>query len=176
MSLDCATEEQWRPVHGYAGFYEISDRGRMRALWKAGNFHKAGRILKPWVLRNGYLQVHLKPPKVPRKAKCIHVMILEAFVGPEPDKEVRHLNGNRMDNRLRNLAWGTHQENVDDSRRHGTMIKGERAGSSKLTEAAVLKIRKLWSDHHPSLAIAALFGIDRTNVWQIVTRRTWRHI
>lgn len=169
--------ERWRPILGYEGFYEISDRGRIRALFKAGNFHKPGRILKPWLLKNGYLQVHLMRSGQRRKAFCVHRLLLEAFTGKHSEnKEARHLNCNRSDNSLSNLAWGTHKENMQDSVALGRMAAGERQGASKLTNSAVLKIRYLWEQEVPASEIAVQFNIDRSNVWQIATRKTWRHV
>src|SRR5215471_1608313 len=49
----------------------------------------------------------------PRRCVFVHRLILEAFVGPCPKgMEARHLNGDRQDNRLVNLAWGTRLENA----------------------------------------------------------------
>ena len=169
--------EEWKPVRGYDGLYEVSSMGRVRALFRVGNFYKPGRILKPWLLRNGYLQVHLTRPKEKRKAFCVHRLLLEAFVGPAPIKcEARHINGVRAENTVKNLAWGTHKENVEDSRRHGTLIEGERAGSSKLTAEEVLEIRKAYFSGLSLQFIAECYDIDRTNVWNIGRYKTWRHI
>lgn len=169
--------EEWKPVLGYEGLYEISNMGRVRALFKAGNFHKPGRILKPWILKNGYVQIHLMRPGEKRKAFCIHRLLLEAFAGPAPENcEVRHLNGMRSDNALKNLAWGTHKENAQDMLRHGHCKVGEQNWSAKLTEADVIKIRQLRSDGVPVGEISAMFSIHKTNVSYIALRKTWRHI
>lgn len=169
--------ETWKPVRGYEGLYEISDKGRLRALFKAGNFHKPGRLLRPWLMKSGYLQVHLMRPGAKRKAACVHRLLLEAFIGPAPEKcECRHLNGDRADNNISNLAWGTHKQNVEDSRRHGTMIQGERAGSSKLTADDVVEIRRLIGEHVSRKDIAQLFQIDVSNISCIVLRKTWSHL
>jgi hypothetical protein len=53
--------------------------------------------------------------------------------------QCRHLDGNRSNNRLDNLAWGTPLENGADKARHGT-AKGERNGRAKLTAAKVRRI------------------------------------
>ena len=43
----------------------------------------------------------------------VHHAVLEAWVGPQPKGyECDHLNGNSLDNRVENLEWVTHQENM----------------------------------------------------------------
>ena len=47
-------------------------------------------------------------------------LVAFAFIGPRPDGNVvRHLDGNKDNNRADNLAYGTHQDNADDDRRLG---------------------------------------------------------
>lgn len=55
------------------------------------------------------------------KTRLVHQLVLEAFIGPRPDgMEGRHLDGDRFNNRLDNLAWGTPKQNTADSIAHGT--------------------------------------------------------
>lgn len=51
----------------------------------------------------------------------VHSLVAEMYIGPRPEgQEVRHLNGDATDNRVENLAYGTHAENQLDIRRHGS--------------------------------------------------------
>lgn len=53
------------------------------------------------------------------KEYMLHRVVLETFVGPPPPGSYgRHLNDDRSDNRLENLAWGTPQDNVNDMLRN----------------------------------------------------------
>ena len=101
-----------RPIPGHAP-YEVDALGTVYGQQK--------RPLRPSPNRpNGYLAV---PMTVDNRQirRYIHHMVLLAFVGPRPDgMEIRHLNGNCQDNRLVNLRYGTHTENAEDQRRHGT--------------------------------------------------------
>lgn len=124
---DCMPEE-WRPVLGYEGFYEVSDDGRVRSLdrttvTKIGtSMSFKGRQMTATVRKqSGYHVVALNAHGRERQRK-IHQLVCEAFHGSRPSSEyqVRHLNGNKDDNRASNLAWGTASENTQDSIRHGT--------------------------------------------------------
>jgi HNH endonuclease/NUMOD4 motif len=113
--IPAATEAEWRPVPGYEGLYEVSDDGRVCSYY-FGRVH----LLSPGVKSNGYALVILCLRRVQR-SHTVHTLVTRAFIGPCPDgQEVRHLDGNRLNNRLANLAYGTRSENVLDSVRHGT--------------------------------------------------------
>ena len=115
--MDDAIQETWRPVVGYGGYYEVSDRGQIRSLHTP-----ARRILKPGTLKpSGHLHVDLWVNGT-GTTKLVHHLVLEAFDKPRPPgAECRHLNGNPADNRWpQNLVWGTHSENQRDAVRHGT--------------------------------------------------------
>jgi hypothetical protein len=107
----------------------------------------------------------------------VHRVVLSAFVGPPPDGcEAAHQNGNRQDNRVENLAWKTHQENIDDRAAHGRTARGERAGPAKLTEAQAREILRLARERVPQREIAHRFGLVKGAVSHIVTGRNWAHL
>jgi hypothetical protein len=112
----------WRPVIGYAGFYEVSDQGHVRSLDRVtASGPRRGKLLKPQILNNSakHLQVSLSRYGNARH-RLIHQLVLEAFVGPRPPGlECRHLNDDSTDNRLSNLVWGTRSENLHDMVRNG---------------------------------------------------------
>lgn len=115
--------EEWRPVSGYEGAYEVSSEGRARSLDRVSSGKSLrGRVLKPGPGSSGlYLLVNLCRNGKPRTAS-IHRLVNEAFNGPAPEGRnvTRHLNGDSRDNRPVNLAWGTVAENIRDTRDHGT--------------------------------------------------------
>ncbi len=118
-----ATDEQWVPVAGFEGLYEVSDRGRVRSLDRATlgsdgkTYHRKGRVLKQ--AASEYQMVTLWKD-IKQHGLAVHRIVLESFVGPRPDGMVtRHLNGDHRDNRLCNLVYGTQSENMYDKVRHG---------------------------------------------------------
>ncbi|GAA1720478.1 NUMOD4 motif-containing HNH endonuclease [Dietzia cercidiphylli] len=126
MADDQPTPEEWRPVVGYEGIYEIMIDGRVRALDRVitdsvgHTYLRRGGEKVVRVGDSGYCCVTLSQGGRNRTVK-VHRLIFEAFVGPIPEGAiVRHLNDVKTDNRLENLALGTHADNRHDSVRNGT--------------------------------------------------------
>jgi hypothetical protein len=136
------------------------NRGGMES-YQSGEWHQ----LKPAVTSSGYLAFAAK-----RTTFHVHKAVLLAFVGPKPEgcNECRHLDGNRLNNRLGNLCWGTYTENQEDRKRHGTMPKGEENGNSKLTAEQVEEIRKLRESGMSYRKIAAKYGVHMGAIWYVV--------
>jgi hypothetical protein len=168
--------ERWLPVPGYEGFYEVSDRGRVKSLARVARRRDGKpqpipeKILKPLANPSGHLKAVLRCGGH-RKESYVHRLVLQAFVGPCPEgMECCHNDGNPANNRLENLRWGTRASNMADKLKHGTHQRGERNGQAKLTQADVLAIR---ADPRLQWEIAADHGVDRTVVSDIKQRKTW---
>ena len=100
--------EQWRPVVGYEGLYEVSSYGNVRSI-------KRDIILKP--RDNGvYLRVNLyKNGKL--KGCSVHRLVAEAFIpNPENLETVNHIDEDKTNNHVYNLEWMTRKENVRHSK------------------------------------------------------------
>ena len=115
---------EWRDVPGFEGHYQVSSTGEVRGverLMKPAKGHKP-RIKKSVKLKlvdhKGYLQVRLyKNGK--RYSYLVHRLIAETFLpNDDPTKEVNHINECKSDNRVCNLEWISHIENIN----HGTAI------------------------------------------------------
>lgn len=177
--------ENWKAVPGFEGLYEVSDKGRVRSLdrtiqkcvsrnGRVAQLRLRGRVLSPGCDTHGYLFVGLCSDGG-RRSVLVHCLVLDAFVGPKRSgQECRHLGGNRTNNALSNLAWGTALENSLDKKRHGTQrpCKGEQHGLSTLTASDVRKIR-LAVERQSSAELADEFGISQTHVRRIATRKAW---
>lgn len=55
-------------------------------------------------------------------------------------------------------------------------FKGELHGSSKFEEKDIKQIRQMFSDGIKRKEIAKYFGLDYTNICDIINNKTWRHI
>lgn len=164
--------EQWRPVVGYDG-YEVSDLGRVRS-WRIGGSTGGGRRAHPLIRKlianertGGYLYVMLSVGgKV--TLRQVHVMVLEAFRGLRSDgQETRHLDDTVTNNRLKNLVWGTRQEQFDDQVRRGTDTRGERNGAAKLSSVQVKEIRRLLAAGASGVSLTKRFGVSSATITRI---------
>ena len=111
-------KEVWKDIFGFEGFYQVSDKGRVRSLdrkvWKKN--HNAfnsikGRMLKPYE-STGYWKVMLKSGDRRRRVN-VHRLVAEEFL-PNPEKleYVNHKDENKKNNNLENLEWCTQKYNV----------------------------------------------------------------
>jgi hypothetical protein len=156
--------ELWQPVVGYEGLYEVSDQGRVR---------RDGSIRKPCRAGNGYWMVTLSKDGS-TKTFSVHGLVLTVFVGPRPKgKQCRHGDGNRANNALSNLSWGTRLENAADKELHGTVARGTKNGRSKLTPEDVLAIRS--SDEFQKV-LAERYGVSRPIISRIKSGKLWASI
>jgi len=165
---------QYRPIAGFDG-YAVGDDG---SVWSNRSLN--GQGYGPWhrlagFIARGYWRVNLRR-KGRIEKRSAHRLVLEAFVGEQPELQVRHLNGKRADNRLQNLAWGTAADNAIDREGHGKTLRGAEHGRKKLTEDDVREIRALVAGGVTKTDVAAQFGIGRTTVRHIVTGKNWRHV
>ena len=108
--------EEWRAIDKAPGYF-ISSRGRVRSHRRGAP--PEGRLIRLTVTRGGYHIVRICQDGKWR-TRLVHQLVLEAFVGPRGDRpETRHLNDVKTDNRVENLAWGSHRENTLDRVRNG---------------------------------------------------------
>lgn len=170
-----------RPVPGCPGYFATAD-GEIHSV-KNGKWSTSGgrrRSLRSSVGKPGYLLVHLSVNGVVRP-KTVHRLVCLAFHGAPPHEksDVRHLDGNRLNNRPSNLAWGTRSENEADKRLHGRRSVGEDWCTAKLSEAQAIEAKRAprGSKQNPVLAeLAARFGVSKQTLRDIRAGRTWRHL
>lgn len=168
------TYETWRSVSGFPG-YEVSDHGRVKSLPRRNlqGAMRRGRILKTDVNWAGYHLVKLALSGV-KHARLVHRLVLEAFKGECPEGfQTRHLNGNRSDNTLENLEWGTIQENRVDQKRHGTGIQGVRNPKAALTKVDIERVFDLRRFGLSQEAIGRQIGVHQTHVSTILRGKHW---
>lgn len=102
------------PIPGYPK-YEIDESGSVYNI-------RTGKRLKSSPNLHGYHKVNLYRKAKESDTRYIHRLVSETFLGKCPEGLlVRHLDGNKDNNHVSNLAYGTHADNYEDAVRHGTM-------------------------------------------------------
>lgn len=128
---------EWRDIPGYEGYYQASNLGDIRSLDRkviTGNQTKRikGVVLKPHRQKNRYLHLELSKYGY-TKDVLIHRLVAQAFIpNPENKPQVNHIDGVKVNNKVRNLEWCTNKENHIEASRLGLKAAGERHGMSKL--------------------------------------------
>lgn len=119
--------EEWRPVAGYEGLYEVSDLGRVRSLDRfdsTGRFRR-GQLLKPQPVgvKRDHFDVILSRDGV-RHAVKLHRLVAETFIpNPEGHPYVLHWDDDGRNNAATNLRWGSNTMNIADSFRTGRRVR-----------------------------------------------------
>ena len=110
------------PITGWEGLYSVSSSGAIYSEARpyrnqngATEVMQPRRLLRPSLNGAGYLQVTLKRGEE-QQAKPIHAAVAAAFlIRPPGAMEVNHINRHKLDNRLANLEWCTHRQNMEHS-------------------------------------------------------------
>lgn len=160
---------EWRNVAGAPG-YSVSDAGDVRSA-------RSGQLLRQ-TLRDGYPRVRIKFDDG-LKTVNVAVLVCVAFQGPRPiGRQVAHLDGVRLNSSAKNLAWKTPKENMQDRQEHGRAPRGERCGTSKLTDIQAEEIRNRYVRgsgrwHRGNCRdLAEEYGVDMDTIWSIATGKT----
>ena len=111
-------KEQWKTAvydgEIYEGLYKVSNWGRILSL----NYRNTGKaeLMNPSTNTDGYFKVTLRK-NGKRKTCYVHRLIAQTFIpNPENKSEVNHIDEDKTNNRVDNLEWKWHKDNIN----HGT--------------------------------------------------------
>lgn len=135
-------------------------------------------------IHNGYERVSFMQDGK-RTRHRVHRLVAKYFIpNPLNKPQVNHIDGDRLNNNIKNLEWVTAQENTEHAIRIGltdfskiSWPKGEENPSSKITEEDVIKIREMYDSGEFLLReLSEHFDLSITTIWNIAKRNTWTHI
>lgn len=158
----------WKTIEKFP-MYEVSNEGQVRRKTTAKGT-VAGKVLAIHKQTStGYPDVRMRA-NGKAHAITLHNLVTSAFLGPKPKgMQVRHLDGNKMNNHLNNLVYGTPKENGQDKVLHGNSLKGEKSYTAKLTEEDVVYIYNC-KDKVSAKELAKQFPVSKATIYKI-----WRH-
>jgi NUMOD4 motif len=117
--------EEWLPVVGFEGYYEVSDLGHVRSLDRVVMRNGREMKLKGRELSRAltsdckHLYVMLSVGNV-QTVRSAHVLVAETFLGPRPEgMEICHGPLGGLFNWVTNLRYDTHANNLLDMVRDG---------------------------------------------------------
>lgn len=127
-----------------------------------------------WLSNKGYgdLYVELKHQRA-------HRFCWEMYHGKIPDGWcVCHECDNRRCVNPHHLFLGTNYDNVQDRHRKGrsSSSRGETQRSCKLTTQKVISIRNEYQTVKSYRVLARKYGVEYTNIANIIKRKTWKHV
>jgi len=143
--------EQFKPVKGYEGIYEVSNLGRVKSLKRtvkntgsySGFLLVKEKIRKNYLHIGGYYMVNLSKNGKTR-LRPVHLIVWDAL-GDKPRNgrklQVDHIDNNKLNNRLDNLQLLTHRENII---KYQSLQKTR---TSKYIGVTMKKGRKKWVTH-----------------------------
>jgi DNA-binding XRE family transcriptional regulator len=135
--------------------------------------------LKSFKSNQGYLNIVLMI-NGKHVNKLVHRLVGEVFIAnPENYPMINHIDGIKTNNHVSNLEWCTNSNNQKHAIKIGlnNLNKGEKIGTSKLTQKEVLEIRQLYStEKYTQKELGQKFGVTRSLIGYIINNKTWKHI
>lgn len=123
------SNEEWKDIPGWEGFYQVSNLGRVKSIFKYLKTKKGeliivktNKILKQGD-NHGYKAVHLKVLDK-QLHTGVHRLVAQAFLPNDNNyTEINHIDENGMNNNVNNLEWCSRSYNIKYGNRTKKSIK-----------------------------------------------------
>ena len=152
--------EIWKDIEGYAGFYQVSNKGRIKSFR-----NQTERIIGGGINVDGYPVVRLGLENKKSVVIVIHRLVAKAFIdNPKNLPVVNHKDGNKKNNYVENLEWATIRENNLHAFKLGLMNNHNLQKQDSLTEEELKYIRENYKPMDRSFGLKAMmekFNLSR---------------
>ena len=131
-------------------------------------------------ISNGYKSVGLRKNGKYYWINCHRLCAITYLGKPDgyADMQVCHIDGNKNNNQVSNLKWGTPKENTHDKYAHGTMYngkKGENHHAAKLTKEIVVMLR-MAAETTDCKELSILHKIPKLTIYDAVVGNSWKSV
>lgn len=155
--------EIWKPIEAEPN-YAISNMGRVKRIKPFLRNHNVVRhgfqIRTGYISQKGYMRIRLGD-----KLYMIHRLVAEAFLGKSnPNMEVNHKNFDRTDNRVENLEWLTHRENIKYS-----ALAGRTKQAKYYRQVKNITTGEIFLSHGEAVA---KYGVSKAALQQALRRKS----
>lgn len=160
----------------YGLYFEISSTGKIKNK-------KTKNILKLCIGKTGYYQVYVSlGSRKNGKTFKLHKALAETFI-PNPYNYpiINHIDGNKLNNSLKNLEWCTYSYNQKHASLNGLhkSIAGSDNLTSKLSNDDVIYIRENYKPRDKEFgcrALAKKFGISHQNLLKVIKYERYKNV
>jgi hypothetical protein len=168
-------KEIYKPIPNFKK-YHASNFGNIKTFnWKGS---KKEAIMKPCKNADGYLKTILINDNGRYCSILVHRIIAITFIENISNKpHINHINGKKDDNRIENLEWCTHSENISHAFKIGLQSnKGSKNPFAKLNEQQIIEIRKKFKPRKYTRKMLSIeYGVAETTIKDVILR-SWKHI
>lgn len=154
--------------------YRISNFGTVQSNWtKKGWITLKCSLSGP--IGKKYKSVILCDGNGIQKTIRIHILVARYFIGKKPKwaQVVRHLDNNRLNNHISNLAYGTYKDNEDDKISHGTW--NTRITNAKLDYKKVEEIKIRYKNGEKQKDLAKEYNVTRPTITRAINGSIWKN-
>ena len=88
--------------------------------------------------------------------------------------QVNHIDGDKENNAVTNLEWSTGSDN--ERHAHRTGLKTGRGSANANAKLTALDVEEIRASQATVPELMARFGISRSTIANILSRRTWKHV